>query len=279
MFSFSVYPRRGFQSTRPARGATGYPTTTWLLYYRLFQSTRPARGATKPVFSLFEMRTISIHAPREGRDLRTEPPYLVSLISIHAPREGRDKTSPSTNHEDGISIHAPREGRDDDCACNFNGIDISIHAPREGRDTRQGAQSGKAISISIHAPREGRDEPYRLARMANKVFQSTRPARGATSYCFRRDLCRSISIHAPREGRDLVGVERLLIAGHNFNPRAPRGARPYPSVVVFNPPTISIHAPREGRDALEQTGLAPRLISIHAPREGRDMTCGSLSMA
>ena len=158
VFSFSVYPRRGFQSTRPARGATGYPTTTWLLYYRLFQSTRPARGATKPVFSLFEMRTISIHAPREGRDLRTEPPYLVSLISIHA--------------------------------------------PREGRDTRQGAQSGKAISISIHAPREGRDEPYRLARMANKVFQSTRPARGATSYCFRRDLCRSISIHAPREGRD-----------------------------------------------------------------------------
>ena len=70
VFSFSVYPRRGFQSTRPARGATGYPTTTWLLYYRLFQSTRPARGATKPVFSLFEMRTISIHAPREGRDYR-----------------------------------------------------------------------------------------------------------------------------------------------------------------------------------------------------------------
>ena len=56
---------------------------------------------------------------------------------------------------------------------------ISIHAPREGRD------GGKIVlqylpHISIHAPREGRDKLSDLQAENQGLFQSTRPARGAT---------------------------------------------------------------------------------------------------
>ena len=60
----------------------------------------------------------------------------------------------------------------------------------------------RLLEISIHAPREGRDYGSDLIRKLATIFQSTRPARGATIGM--RD-CRffdGISIHAPREGRD-----------------------------------------------------------------------------
>ena len=37
---------------------------------------------------------------------------LAGTISIHAPREGRDDYRYKPNRVTGISIHAPREGRD-----------------------------------------------------------------------------------------------------------------------------------------------------------------------
>ena len=56
-----------FQSTLPARGATGRFRKLPLIY-SAFQSTLPARGAT-PLVSLEPQRIqISIHAPREGSD-------------------------------------------------------------------------------------------------------------------------------------------------------------------------------------------------------------------
>ena len=55
-----------FQSTRPARGATGVWRTTPAS--NTFQSTRPARGATSSFLTVWFGITISIHAPREGRD-------------------------------------------------------------------------------------------------------------------------------------------------------------------------------------------------------------------
>ena len=85
------------------------------------------------------------------------------------------------NAKVGISIHAPREGRDglgscDDCAARK----ISIHAPREGRDAAAKRAAHERF-ISIHAPREGRDFVLQQNGEAKKLFQSTRPARGATA--------------------------------------------------------------------------------------------------
>ena len=66
-----------FQSTLPARGATGL-RTTWTMRCR-FQSTLPARGATPMRVRDRRMVCISIHAPRTGSDSH-------SLCTIRARR-------------------------------------------------------------------------------------------------------------------------------------------------------------------------------------------------
>ena len=123
------------------------------------------------------------------------------------------------------------------------------------------------------------------------IFQSTRPARGATKAAARCIVLIDISIHAPREGRDRKNRKAADRTSY-FNPRAPRGARqptcfaicPHLSFQSTRPARgatellgravlleyISIHAPREGRDC-KNSGYHPcSYISIHAPREGRD---------
>ena len=57
---------------------------------------------------------------------------------------------------------------------------ISIHAPREGCDEGDGVHAGRQW-ISIHAPREGCDPAPGAGFMAQPVFQSTHPVRGATA--------------------------------------------------------------------------------------------------
>ena len=59
------------------------------------------------------VQLISIHAPREGRDLHGLRLLLGRDISIHAPRAGRDMRDDSAySIRRHISIHAPRAGRD-----------------------------------------------------------------------------------------------------------------------------------------------------------------------
>ena len=146
---------------------------------------------------------------------------------------------------------------------------ISIHAPRVGSDT-----SDAGMSYSLH------------------LFQSTLPARGAT--VFPADVRRPpvISIHAPREGSDWPPSPSMTTSW-NFNPRSPRGERPFFLLFVsrlshFNPrsprgerpwrlntlPRLRLNfnprSPRgERRQSNVHTGLF-RFISIHAPREGSD---------
>ena len=57
----------------------------------------------------------------------------------------------------------------------------------------------------------------------------------------------NISIHAPRVGRDGQKHARSM-AGTDFNPRAPCGARPGSGRNCVCHRAISIHAPRVGRD-------------------------------
>ncbi len=131
---------------------------------------------------------------------------------------------------------------------------VSIHAPRVGRDRRQSAVRGVA-AVSIHAPRVGRDRKscppgYRL-----RVFQSTRPAWGATLGTVFSIMPWTVSIHAPRVGRDaaMIRIQFATAIG------------------------VSIHAPRVGRDRRRQLHpLAIRSqVSIHAPRVGRDVRAGA----
>ena len=74
-----------------------------------------------------------------------------------------------------------------------------------------------------------------LAPVAAKIFQSTRPARGATSQT--TDSNHDFIFQSTRPARGAT----LPLCGHrtaaeDFNPRAPRGARPgleYPEIQKF----------------------------------------------
>ena len=76
---------------------------------------------------------------------------------------------------------------------------ISIHAPREGGDPLN-LPLLYHRGISIHAPREGGDWTAMVACDIGATFQSTPPARGATTPPPIYNANTSISIHAPREG-------------------------------------------------------------------------------
>ena len=98
------YPRSP-RGERPFQGGTA---DAW----GIFLSTLPARGATEAVGPLFEVDSISIHAPREGSDPQADGADHRPAISIHAPREGSDRPPRSGRSASAISIHAPREGSD-----------------------------------------------------------------------------------------------------------------------------------------------------------------------
>ena len=102
------------------------------------------------------------------------------------------------------------------------------------------------------------------------LFQSTPPARGATSGYQYEDLRLDvISIHAPREGGDLDGAPGPGEC-QNFNPRPPRGGRP---ISIFKSNRFSKFQstpPARGATNTRCRSIFGHYISIHAPREGGD---------
>ena len=108
-----------------------------------------------------------------------------------------------------------------------------------------------------------------LNPVLSAIFQSTRPARGATQEMLSNTAHQRISIHAPREGRDNthIAIDKPLI---NFNPRAPRGARLLVRGQVIPVPQFQSTRPARGATCVLTGSKSTPLISIHAPREGRD---------
>ena len=108
----------------------------------------------------------------------------------------------STKHK--ISIHVPREGHDSSgLRCRQTHPYFNPRAPRGAR-LQCHSVLFQLLQISIHVPREGHDR---------KIYW--------------RVCCRRISIHVPREGHDLSLQKFFPRVGRaDFNPRAPRGARP-----------------------------------------------------
>ena len=150
------------------------------------------------------VQLISIHAPREGRDLHGLRLLLGRDISIHAPRAGRDPASAGRDHRrSGISIHAPRAGRDILIEVDGKTVVISIHAPHAGRDRKSyPCRMGGSTYFNPRAPCGARPlvpgiyqllknhfnprTPCGARRQIHQdhrltmEFQSTRPMRGAT---------------------------------------------------------------------------------------------------
>ena len=125
----------------------------------VFQSTLPAREATVYTNEPTAHLIISIHASREGSDLGILQNRIIGYgISIHASREGSD-----------ITLHRGRAING-----NFN--------PRFPRGKRQFRNSA-LLCFRDFNPRfpRGKRPPMEQTRFSDYAFQSTLPAREATS--------------------------------------------------------------------------------------------------
>ncbi len=78
----------------------------------MFQSTLPARGATGAWVRGRHDERVSIHAPGEGSDVDLVRVRRLRRVSIHAPGEGSDARHRPAERQSPVSIHAPGEGSD-----------------------------------------------------------------------------------------------------------------------------------------------------------------------
>ena len=165
--------------------------------------------------------TLPARGATSGRTAGRSP----EKISIHAPRTGSDTCPERNEHDDK----------------NFN--PRSPHGER--RCDNNPGHAGK--HFNPRSPHGERRSPLIDSDLFDASFQSTLPARGATTPPTpAATLPAIISIHAPRTGSDHSTMS--------------------PAAFLV----ISIHAPRTGSDFVLNSPLPCRLISIHAPRTGSD---------
>ena len=146
---------------------------------------------------------------------------------------------------------------------------ISIHAPREGRD-RPPEVLHHGRRISIHAPREGRDERPAARTFARSRFQSTRPARGATSQT--RTWLPSWLFQSTRPARGATYQHLAFVQLVAFQSTRPARGATMVSIAVACKTIISIHAPREGRDSTKHwCRIALSDFNPRAPRGARQV--------
>ena len=241
---------------------------------------------------------ISIHAPRTGSD--GPPGRTTALRSDFNPRSPHGErrcvpikrrqaiTFQSTLPARGATLPHPRHTK---LHPHFN--PRSPHGERRGR----GDLDAVFIVISIHAPRTGSDVAFlRFGHV--EVFQSTLPARGATTKQAPAGSCKQFQSTLPARGATSTKI--FVMRWKQFQSTLPaRGAtilsiwdsrrKAFQSTLPARGATgrwiwhtsdftISIHAPRTGSDDPHTTIICNGLdISIHAPRTGSDTTasyCG-----
>ncbi len=164
-------------------------------------------------------RGVSIHAPHAGRDRKRAPQCSATWIrdvSIHAlPTRGATMIWKDARHGmKKFQLRGPR-GRDEIPVTDFARYRrFNPRAPTRGATPFTGADRSRRcprskIAVSIHAPHAGRDDAGAASTRrctSRRLFQSTRPTRGAT-------ICAYSAGH------------RATFCARGFNPRAPRGAR------------------------------------------------------
>ena len=286
----------GFQSTRPLRGATsgrsrrarrgayfnprapcGARLSNRPVTVRdaLFQSTRPLRGATPAALGHAAPSHISIHAPLAGRDCTTtRSGGGRCTFQSTRPLRGATFCQIVTSYLYAFQSTRPLRGATTTAKDSRRKWPISIHAPLAGRDSLYSRPTSRQMHFNPRAPCGARrlDD---LASVREKLFQSTRPLRGATLKSAVWDKDQAISIHAPLAGRDGyrgLSVRRLQY----FNPRAPCGARRIVYCVQLEISPFQSTRPLRGATPSAPRVLFFRRISIHAPLAGRDaLTTGA----
>ena len=190
-----------FQSTLPARGATGI--NPFSISSLLFQSTLPARGATPEVFPAsyyaFEFQST---LPARGATRVFVGQIDACAISIHAPCTGSDGANvgnmkPARNFNP-RSLHGERPV--DNVGIKFAG-EFQSTLPARGA-TAPPVIAPSAEDISIHAPCTGSDRTWSPEERTVRNFnpRSLHGERRTFLVCYRP--AKNISIHAPCTGSD-----------------------------------------------------------------------------
>ena len=206
-----------FQSTLPAKGATGWRSGTWRC--GCFNPRSPRRERP-PVASSSIISLVSIHAPpakgATSSDAADDAVFQSTLPAKGAtlPASSMHRRFQSTLPAKGairlrvpmFQSTLPAKEATRQVLCFSVALDVSIHAPREGSDLLRCSAYGPAV-VSIDAPREGSDSPLR---------------RG-----FRE---KGVSIHAPGEGSDVVTGCGFQPGHWCFNPCSRRRERRVPTI-------------------------------------------------
>ena len=136
-------------------------------------------------------------------------PPAVRHFNPRPPRGGRRRQIPPPRQSTDFNPRPPRGGRRQIKKEGSRTAAISIHAPREGGDRSPAHPDGQKRDFNPRPPRGGRRR-HICSAMSYSRFQSTPPARGATTTRPVSDIARRISIHAPREGGDSKDAQFYL---------------------------------------------------------------------
>ena len=173
-------PLKVFQSTLPARGAT-FGILRCVADLKSFQSTLPARGATAGAGIFQPARIFQSTLPARGATARDAGLDTGIIISIHAPRTGSDDEEKllllELLHFNPRSPHGERHHRRADCPIRF---DFNPRSPHGERRCRIPGIPCRALFQST-LPARGATTWMVLWMLFTLQFQSTLPARGATS--------------------------------------------------------------------------------------------------
>ena len=151
--------------------------------------------------TVFNIRNyISIHTPLAGSDIAALRNADFQVISIHTPLAGSDGYGSSqSSPERNFNPHSP-------CGERPSGEWItwaSSHYfnPHSPCGERRGlAEMLEVLDISIHTPLAGSDQARQLDDLADRVFQSTLPLRGATWTCSTSTTSTSFQSTLPLRG-------------------------------------------------------------------------------
>ena len=128
----------------------------WRSSMERFQSTHPARGATGPVDGQRVLLLISIHAPREGCDHDFPlQGWLPGHFNPRTPRGVRLKSSAGVSSCSVFQSTHPARGATSRRHPQSGAIPISIHAPREGCDSPRFRFSSSNRSFQSTHPARG----------------------------------------------------------------------------------------------------------------------------
>ena len=142
--------------------------------------------------------------------------------------------------------------------------------PRSPHGERRPLKRGRALRdyFNPRSPHGERLGAYNTFYTARK-FQSTLPARGATSPRGVPGSLQRISIHAPRTGSDKRRNTPRFYP-NDFNPRSPHGERHKPGGGAATTRIFQSTLPARGATRWFLHHFREVTISIHAPRTGSD---------